>query len=309
MKTEIRFHSLKLLYEIEFLFVCKVYFLGLIFFRINIAKEGKRYLNHMIKLIATDMDGTFLDNSKNFPQEFSDLFEELKKKDIAFVVASGNQFLHLYNQFLPHSDDIYFIAENGNYITKGKKELWCSSIEDNNIQTVMEILSRFPEVMPVICGKEKSYIFANYQCYQKTIENHYDAFEWISDLADIEDEIFKFSIHDPLFHISEYVEKIRPELPSHLKILTSGNEWMDIQSQEVHKGVGILFLQDLLQLKQSECAAFGDQMNDYEMLESVGYAYAMGNATKGIKDIAYEVILSNEEQGVIKKIKEILQED
>ena len=62
-------------------------------------------------------------------------------------------------------------------------------------------------------------------------------------------------------------------------------------------------------MKQSECAAFGDQMNDYEMLESVGYAYAMGNATKGIKDIAYEVILSNEEQGVIKKIKEILQED
>ena len=45
------------------------------------------------------------------------------------------------------------------------------------------------------------------------------------------------------------------------------------------------------------------------MLESVCYAYAMCNATKGIKDIAYEVILSNEELGVIKKIKEILQED
>ena len=50
----------------------------------------------MIKLIATDMDGTFLDSNKRFNFEFIDIFYELKKRDIKFVVASGNQYYRLF---------------------------------------------------------------------------------------------------------------------------------------------------------------------------------------------------------------------
>lgn len=54
----------------------------------------------MIKLIATDMDGTFLDSSKRFSMEFFDIFAELRKKGIKFVIASGNQYFRLYQKFL-----------------------------------------------------------------------------------------------------------------------------------------------------------------------------------------------------------------
>ena len=53
----------------------------------------------MIKLIATDMDGTFLDSSKRFSMEFFDIFAELRKKGIKFVIASGNQYFRLYQNF------------------------------------------------------------------------------------------------------------------------------------------------------------------------------------------------------------------
>ena len=76
----------------------------------------------------------------------------------------------------------------------------------------------------------------------------------------------------------------------------------------MHKGVGIKFLQDTYQINPDECAAFGDQMNDYEMLQEVKYAYAMSNAVEPIKNIAYEVIGSNDEQAVLKKIHDILKE-
>ena len=62
----------------------------------------------------------------------------------------------------------------------------------------------------------------------------------------------------------------------------------------------------MYQIQFDECAAFGDQMNDYEMLQEVKYAYAMSNAVQPIKDIAYEVIGSNDEQAVLKKIEDIL---
>ena len=64
----------------------------------------------MIKLIATDMDGTFLDSSKRFSMEFFDIFTELRKKGIKFVIASGNQYFRLYQKFLPISNEMYFIA-------------------------------------------------------------------------------------------------------------------------------------------------------------------------------------------------------
>ncbi len=262
----------------------------------------------MIRLIATDMDGTFLDSSKQVNKEFFLLFEKLKQKDILFVIASGNQFYHLYNQFLPISDDLYFIAENGSYITKGKKELYCFRLENDLVDIVFKVLNQFPCLMPVICGKKKSYILKNYLQYTSTIQEHYDEYEFIEDLSLINDEILKFSIHDPEHHVDDYIEDIRKQLPKELKIMTSGNEWMDIQRKDIHKGIGIQFLQDLLHLKKDECAAFGDQMNDFELLQNVRYAYAMKNAVQEIKNIAYEVVLSNEEQGVLQKLKEILED-
>ena len=65
----------------------------------------------MIKLIATDMDGTFLDNKKQFDKSFIDLFFEMKEQGVLFVAASGNQYARLYQKFLSMSEDMYFIAD------------------------------------------------------------------------------------------------------------------------------------------------------------------------------------------------------
>ena len=47
-------------------------------------------------------------------------------------------------------------------------------------------------------------------------------------------------------------------------------------------------------------------MNDYELLKNVKYSFAMKNAIPPIKEIAYQVIQSNDEASVTQKIKEIL---
>lgn len=263
----------------------------------------------MIRLIATDMDGTFLNSQKEFDKSFFPLFKKMKDKGIVFVIASGNQFYHLYHQFQPISDDLYFIAENGAYITKGKEALYYFSLDQTLSQKVIEILEKFPEIMPVIGGIKSSYILNRYQKYEDEIKRHYDRFLFVDDYKDIQDHILKFSIHDPLQNVSQYVSDIEKYLPKNLKIMTSGNEWMDIQHVSIHKGFGIKFLQKQLNIAYDECAAFGDQMNDYELLESVGYPYAMKNAVSQIKDIACEIVLSNDEQGVQSKIEEILKEN
>lgn len=260
----------------------------------------------MIRLLATDMDGTLLNSKKEFDDEFFGVLQKVLEKEIYFVIASGNQFYHLYNQFLPYSNSLYFISENGSFITKGKKELYSFVMDNQDVQIIYNILKKYPEIMPVIGGKEKSYIPQQYFSLKEEIERHYDEYVFIDDIYEIKDSILKFSIHDPQHHVENYVELIKEELPTHLKIMTSGNEWMDIQHETINKGFGIHFLMNTLRLSKEECAAFGDQMNDYELFQNVHYSYAMKNAIQPLKDIAYRVIDSNDEAGVTNKLKEIL---
>lgn len=70
----------------------------------------------MIKLIATDMDGTLLDEDKNIPQGFFEMLNKLKEKGVAFVVASGRSYVTLYENFKPHSDSLDFICDNGAFV-------------------------------------------------------------------------------------------------------------------------------------------------------------------------------------------------
>ena len=82
---------------------------------------------------------------------------------------------------------------------------------------------------------------------------------------------------------------------------------MDIQNKSINKGIAIKKIQELYNITSDECMAFGDQMNDYELLKSVKYGYAMDNAVEPIKEIAYAVCEDNENQGVIKTINAYLE--
>lgn len=54
----------------------------------------------MIKLIAVDMDGTFLRDDKSYDEEkFTRIYQKLEKKDIKFTIASGNQYYQIATFF------------------------------------------------------------------------------------------------------------------------------------------------------------------------------------------------------------------
>ena len=80
----------------------------------------------------------------------------------------------------------------------------------------------------------------------------------------------------------------------------------EIIKKGMDKGLAIKKVVETLHMKMEDTIAFGDSMNDYEMLQTVKYGYAMANAMPPVKEVAYQVIDSNENDGVILKIKEIL---
>ncbi|MGL4876881.1 HAD family hydrolase, partial [Paraclostridium dentum] len=53
----------------------------------------------MVKLIATDMDGTLLNSNHEIPKDFKDTINALKEKDVMFAISTGRNYLDISYQF------------------------------------------------------------------------------------------------------------------------------------------------------------------------------------------------------------------
>jgi hypothetical protein len=88
--------------------------------------------------------------------------------------------------------------------------------------------------------------------------------------------------------------------------MVSGYDWLDVSVQSANKGQALKALLTLLSVTKDECMAFGDHMNDKELLEACGHPYVTANAFKGLKAYFPQEVKSCAEQGVIEKCKELL---
>ena len=79
-------------------------------------------------------------------------------------------------------------------------------------------------------------------------------------------------------------------------------------SPSISKGEAVKNIQRVMNFKPEECAAFGDYLNDCEMLQAVGYGFAMANAHPDVKKIARFETASNDDAGVLKAINQMIAE-
>jgi hypothetical protein len=85
----------------------------------------------------------------------------------------------------------------------------------------------------------------------------------------------------------------------------SGDVWLDVMRKGVTKGSAIRRVQEKLGISKSECMAFGDFMNDYDMMKECEESYAMENAHPELKAICKHIAPSNDDDGVMKTICEV----
>lgn len=82
--------------------------------------------------------------------------------------------------------------------------------------------------------------------------------------------------------------------------------WMDCMAQGVNKGQAVKRLQESLEIRPEETMAFGDQLNDIEMLQQAYYSFAVANAREEVRKLARFQADSNKNDGVLKVLKQLL---
>ena len=257
----------------------------------------------MIKLIATDMDGTFLDDDNQFPKDFYKVFRKLKAKGIIFGAASGRQYYNLVERFHDIKKDMLFIAENGTYVVYKGKELYSHTLKLEEAKKFVEMARTIEGVHIVLCGKKSAYIENSAPDALAEVNKYYAKCELVKDLMLVEDEILKVSLLDFKGAEQNSATFFAPYKEDY-QVTIGGYLWMDIMNAGANKGIAIKKVQELLNINADETMVFGDYLNDLEMMQSAYYSFAMENAHKRIKEIARFETKSNNQSGVIETIKE-----
>ena len=259
-------------------------------------------------MIAVDMDGTFLSSEKTYNKaRFLTQYEQLKKENIRFVVASGNQYYRLVSFFPEICDEITFVAENGAWVVDQGKTLFCGEFSAEHRQKILDVLAEFPHIHAAVCGPRSAWMLDSApEPLVKLMSNHYQRLALIPSFDHFNETVFKVSLNLPDEQIPELLTYFGHALDGIVTPVSSGFGFIDLIIPGVHKAHGLALLQQQWQISSDEIVAMGDGGNDMEMLSQSGYSFAMANAQPALKQVAAYQTESNNEEGALNVIERVL---
>lgn len=240
----------------------------------------------MIKLIASDLDGTLLQNgAQSLPEGVIPFIEKLSTEyGILFVAASGRQYPNLVRLFGSASKHMAFICENGSLVFYRDKLIVSHPMDPSVALTISHDILSLPGCELQISGEKTCYLIPKDQRFVDRMVNHVkNDIRLLNSPEEHPEPYYKISV----FEESGIAEGHGPELlirhKDKAQCTISGKAWLDCVAIGVNKGRALEELLETLGITRDECVAFGDNYNDLEMLNTVKYGYVMDNAINEIK--------------------------
>jgi len=254
-------------------------------------------------LIALDLDGTLLKNDKTISPLTKKVIEKAKEAGHIVMIATGRPYRASEAIYKELNLDTPIVNFNGAFIHHPHSKEWGIYHSPLDITTVKEIVEA--------CDN-----FDYHNIVAEVIDDIY--FHYHDDkLLDI------FSLGNPkmttgnllefleapptclLIHAEEKdVVRIRKHLSDVHADLIDHRRWGDpyhiieIVRTGLSKAVGLQKVSDYYNIPQKNIIAFGDEDNDFEMIEYAGVGVAMGNGLQELKSRANHITSTNEEDGI-----------
>lgn len=265
--------------------------------------------NQVVKLVATDLDGTFLMNDKSVSNDNLKSLHALGERGILRVIATGRNLkkaLDVIPEHIPF-DYIVFSSGAGVYDRRNDKLLFYQNLSAEVAQALSDFL---------IANDLNFHLFKpvpqNYMCWYhrgsilcQEFENYFTYLQAHSEplpiSGPINSEACQFLVVFP--NDLDRFMKLKNEIESKfedVKVvrtsspLESGYIWMEIFHQTVSKGNGVRFLCDSLQIDHKHTVGIGNDYNDLDLLEFTNHSYLVANGPDELK-MRFLPAKSNEE--------------
>lgn len=262
----------------------------------------------MIKLIATDVDGTLVvDGNGTLNPEYFPVIEKLMEQGIHFVVASGRTKSSISSLMKPIVDKITMVTEGGSYVCTSKEDLLCFPIPMDIVRELVEDIRKLTNCEVMMSSPTQCYVETKDNDFIRWIEQDYGfRVQQVKDLLEVEDQIVKVSLYHKINAGKEAEKGLKEKWESRLHLAEAGHEWVDCIMPQTNKGVAIAYLQEKYGITKDETMVFGDNFNDLEMLEQATFSFAMGNAREAVKEKANYIADTNINHGVLQILKQVV---
>lgn len=241
----------------------------------------------MIKLVATDIDGTLLPNgSLRINKSVIQLIKELKNLGVIFVAASGRQLPSLKMLFEEVKDDILFIAENGALVSYKDEILYEKTMSSTLANEIVSDILRNEPLIPIVSTKDTVYInTATYKYFKNREKEILYTMTITENFKEIKDKVLKVTAC-ALDGIRPYAKYLANNWKRFCEVSVSGFMYCDFMNISVSKGNALKFVLSKFAINTDEVVCFGDNYNDISMLSLIHNSFAMTGADDKVKENA-----------------------
>ena len=258
----------------------------------------------MIKLIATDIDGTILIPEGEFTEKVKQCIKQLTNKGIKVVLVTGrmNAAATLIAKDLGLTTPI--VSYQGGLVKQNGKTLYERCLTKEQTERVIE-WAKSEQIHLNLYNDD--ILYSEKECYEiKRYCNNLHTEYQIKNFCDIEKtKINKLLAID--YNNPDKINKLEKELPQvfpELYIVKSTPYFLEFSNQEASKYYAVKFLQNYWGIEENETLTIGDQNNDIALLKAGGVRVAMGNATEELKKVATHITDTVFNDGFVKAVEE-----
>lgn len=259
-----------------------------------------------IKAVALDMDGTLLCSDHKPSEKTKEFLLEIEKKGVKVIIATGRSFsgTEATAKFLGLDNGIVLCYNGAKVVNyKDKSVLFEKPLAEKHVKELIKIADKrgihinlYQDNIWYVDNPErqeaKDY---SAKCGITPVIKSHDSFD-----SYLMPKVVLIGGHEKLL---EAEKEIKEKIGDEIHIAFSSDVFLEAMNKEVNKGITLKWILDHFDISPEECAAFGDAQNDLEMLLSVKYGVAMGNADENFKSRLNYTTLSNDEDGIVAFLK------
>lgn len=269
----------------------------------------------MYRMVVTDLDGTLLNNKKQVSEGNRKAIQKLKDQDVKFVMATGRSdvMTKAYTKKIDNADIV--IGCDGAIIRNIRtgEILYENHISSETCHKAFKICQKYGLDYYVFAKDElvsddpQNERFLLHQKFNENVlEDEQIPMQVVEDLDQYVEDHIVYKIvasHNDTNYLDEVAKVVKKETDA--DAIRSGKRVLAIKARGVSKAEAIKKLAQALDISIEDIIAFGDEVNDIEMLRLVGLGIAMENAEDVVKEAADQVAGNNEMDGVGKELDKI----
>lgn len=263
-----------------------------------------------MKMFIFDLDGTLLDNNRNMPLENINYLNKLKNDGYIIVIATGRAKSSALDRLNNIPCVNYIISDTGSkiYDIDNEQYIYNKSIPKDY---AIDMLNLYNDsfIYIDICSNGKYYKYSLFLEENNDIVKTYkDKKSLLDDINEIDHIGMSFKNDDYAIEVYNYINANYKDFDCIImQDSFEGGKWLEILPKGSNKYNAINELAKYLNINNNEIVAFGDGLNDIDMLEKCGTGVAMANALDEVKEKAdYVTKKNNEKLGIIDFLEEYL---